>query len=153
MPYAINAWPLSKILDGISSSTCCNGTGAVVFQNLNVVSSRRLESPFLTFVTMERFTRIQAPDFFPEAVVTLQFSFDGILLAAACSDGVLYVYDHRKRLLLWKFKGPSIATALRWHSQERYSLFVGEADGSCALYMFTLQKPVRSILLLTRTMG
>lgn len=103
--------------------------------------SEALKSSFFV-PTMERFTLVEALDFPAEHVVALGFSCDSVYLAVASSDGLVYVYKHRQRLLLWKFEGPSVATAIRWHIQEPYSIFVGGADGSCSLYRFNPQKPV-----------
>ena len=85
---------------------------------------------------MQQYSLSDTLDFVTSQVNCLTFSHDGLFLAIGTEDGLLSVYEHRHRQLVYQWVGFSVVTALLWHSERKYSLFVGEIDGRCSMYSF-----------------
>ena len=92
---------------------------------------------------MQQYSLSHTLDFVTTFVNCLSFSRDGTFLAIGTEDGLLSIYEHLSHRLVYQCVGFTGVTALLWHPEKKYSLFVGEIDGRCSMYMFRPNDLVR----------
>ncbi|KAJ3520573.1 hypothetical protein NM688_g9143 [Phlebia brevispora] len=84
---------------------------------------------------MERFVHINTLDFLEDSANALAFSPDSRLLAVGLDDESLWIYNPRTGKIPLHIITCTPTTALLWHSENSYTLFVGGGDGSCKLHI------------------
>ncbi|KAJ3555629.1 hypothetical protein NM688_g2469 [Phlebia brevispora] len=114
----------------------CSITDSALGAALRLIPHIDLPSipPSILF-TMERFVHVDTLEFLEDSANALAFSPDSRLLAIGMDDESLWIYNPRTRHIPLHIITCTPTTALLWHPEDAYAIFVGGGDGSCKLHI------------------